>query len=130
MNRIFAQHCIPLQSKRKLGTLATVVREASEFDNEKRIPTVEVGADLSHLSSPEDDAKLRDKIDASVDSLLTHVPLPSNPMTYALKKNPSEMKAKHVNSILKDAVRAKYHAMKRKQSVEEGETCFPRIRHP
>ena len=75
--------------------------------------------ELDHMESPAaDDAHIA-KTDKQIESLFARLPPPpGDPMTAALAKTDAELKENEGMEMLREAMRQKYHSMKRRNSQE------------
>lgn len=65
-------------------------------------------AELSHMESPEADAKFMKELDTKVDDLFARIPLPEDPMRAALALTDEEVKEEAAAEMVKEAVREMY----------------------
>ena len=109
---------------RRNATLSSIVADLNDHAQEKNVyrGDLRLGGDLSHLESPENDVKLRDSIDGALNSLFMKIPLPNNPLQAALNKTEAEKQIAKVNSVLIEAVRAKYWKQKQMEIIEDERT--------
>ncbi|KAG5500639.1 hypothetical protein JKF63_03735 [Porcisia hertigi] len=97
------------------GSLLKRLQE--DLENENELRTKGMGetlqncvhrAELSHMESPEADARFLKTLDAKVDDLFTRIPLPQDPMKAALALTDEEVKENAAAELLKEAVREMY----------------------
>lgn len=97
------------------GNLLKTLQE--DLRNENELRTKGIGetlqnyvhrAELSHMESPEADEAFSKSLDAKVDDLFAHIPLPQDPMKVALALTDEEVKEEAAAEFVKEAVREMY----------------------
>lgn len=76
-------------------------------------------AEMSHMESPEADAKFARELSTKVDDLFARIPLPEDPMRAALALTDEEVKEEAASEMVKEAVREMYYRKLDAKKAEE-----------
>ncbi|KNH07610.1 hypothetical protein XU18_1704 [Perkinsela sp. CCAP 1560/4] len=113
-------HAHKLFHYRRASSLNSLVHEIDSCvegtsDEKAKLSTM---SEMSHLVSPTHDKKCSERIYEDAEKLFQKIPLPSDPMTTALKKTTEDIRLTRRNEVLIEAVRLRYQRMKQGELFE------------